>query len=168
MSNGTAATRIASSYEPQHLDLRMLSQYLTVCDTLNMSAAARRMGLSTSAVSQVISRLEHDLGVALFERTPQGLRATPAGVLLKERTQALLASETDTLLDLRAYRGQLLPNLRIYVLDNIGMCLMNAIVTELSPVVRKLEILSGRTLTHVRDFISGDIDILVSSEDFPD
>src|SRR5258706_11545193 len=149
MSNRTAATRIASPSEPQHLDLRMLSQYLIVCETLNMSAAARRMRLSTSAVSQVILRLEHDLGVALFERTPQGLRTTPAGVLLKERTQALLASETDTLLDLRAYRGQLLPNLRLYILDNIGMCLMNAIVTELSPVVRKLEVLSGRTLTHV-------------------
>jgi DNA-binding transcriptional LysR family regulator len=168
MSNGAAASRLAASQEPQHLDLRMLSQYLLVCETLNMSAAARRMGLSTSAVSQVIQRLEHDLRVALFERTPQGLRMTPAGVVLRERTQALLASETDTLVDLSAYRGQLLPTLRIYILDNIGICLMNAIVTELSPVVRKLEILSGRTLTHVRDFISGDIDILVSSEDFPD
>ena len=168
MSNGAAASRIAVSHEPRHLDLRLLSQYLVVCDTLNMSAAARRMGLSTSAVSQVVLRLEHDLGVALFERSTQGLRITPAGVLLKERTHALLTSETDMLVDLRAYRGQLLPTLRIYVLDNIGMCLMNAIVTELSPVVRKVEILSGRTLTHVRDFISGDIDILVSTEDFPD
>jgi DNA-binding transcriptional LysR family regulator len=34
-------------------------------------------------------------------------------------------------------------------------------------LVRKLEILSGRTLTHVRDFINGDIDILISPEDFP-
>lgn len=44
---------------------------------------------------------------------------------------------------------------------------MNAIVPELTGLVRKLEVLSGRTLIHVRDFLTGDIDILISPEDFP-
>jgi DNA-binding transcriptional LysR family regulator len=151
-----------------HLDLRVLGQFLNVCATLNMSAAARKMGMTTPAVSQVVLRLEHELGVILFERTSHGLRVTPAGVLLRERAQQLIDSEADTLQELKAYRGQLIPRLRLYVLDNIGIYLMNAIVPELAPFVRTIEVLSGRTLTHVRDFISGDIDILVSTEDFSD
>jgi DNA-binding transcriptional LysR family regulator len=166
------SNRIPTSQEnaarAHHLDLRVLAQYLIVCETLNMTAAARKMGLSTPAVSQVVLRLEHELGVALFERLPQGLRATPAGVLLRDRARSLIASETEALQELNAYRGKLIPRLRLYVVDNIGMHLMNAIVPELAPVVRTLEVLSGRTLTHVRDFISGDIDILISTEEFAD
>jgi DNA-binding transcriptional LysR family regulator len=152
----------------QHLDLRVLSQFLVVCTTLNMSAAARNMGMTPPAVSQVVLRLEHELGVNLFERTSHGLRLTPAGVLLRERAHQLIESEAEALQELNAYRGELIPRLRLYVLDNIGMYLVNAIVPELAPFVRKIEVLSGRTLTHVRDFISGEIDILVSPEEFAD
>jgi DNA-binding transcriptional LysR family regulator len=167
MSNRTVADHVLAVGR-HHLDLRVLSQYLIVCEAGSMGRAARKMGHSTPAVSQVILRLEHDLGVTLFERTSSGLRVTPAGVMLREKAVLLLESEAAALRALDAYRGQLLPNLRLYILDNIAIHLMNAIVPELTRLVRKVEVLSGRTLTHVRDFITGDIDILISPEDFPD
>jgi LysR family glycine cleavage system transcriptional activator len=46
---------------------------------LGFSAAAEELGVTQSAVSQRVKGLEASLGVALFERLPQGLRLTEAG-----------------------------------------------------------------------------------------
>jgi DNA-binding transcriptional LysR family regulator len=126
------------------------------------------MGMTTPAVSQLVHRLEHELGVALFERTQYGLRPTPAGVLLRDRARNLIASETDVLHELETYRGRMIPTLRLYMMDSIAIHLMNAIVPELAKSVRRLEVLSGRSLTHARDFVSGEIDILITGEDYAD
>jgi DNA-binding transcriptional LysR family regulator len=44
--------------------------------------AAERLNLSASAVNRQILRLEEDLGVALFERLPRGMRLSAAGEVL--------------------------------------------------------------------------------------
>jgi DNA-binding transcriptional LysR family regulator len=124
------------------------------------------LGMTTPAVSQLVHRLERELDVALFERTTHGLRSTPAGLILRERARALIVSESDALHELQTYRGQLIPTLRLYMMDSIAVHLMNAIAPELTPVVRKLEVLSGRSLTHTGDFLTGAIDIIITSDEF--
>lgn len=53
----------------------------------NFSRAARSLGISTSTISRRIARLEDDLGLAVFERGPMGIRLTTGGraVLLHAR-----------------------------------------------------------------------------------
>jgi DNA-binding transcriptional LysR family regulator len=48
----------------------------------SLSAAARELGVSQPAISRQIDGLEAWLGVGLFDRTPRGLRPTPAGTAL--------------------------------------------------------------------------------------
>ena len=43
-----------------------------------LEPAATELGVTIGAVSQHLRRAEARLGVALFERTPKGLRPTPA------------------------------------------------------------------------------------------
>jgi DNA-binding transcriptional LysR family regulator len=147
-----------------HLDLRLLSQFLDISRAPTMAAAARKMGLSTSAVSQIVHRLERDLRTALFERSSQGMRLTPAGVVLQEQAQSLLQSEAEMLHELKAYQSQLLPKLRIYVMESVAKYVMPAIVSELRPIVPQLEILSGRSMAYTQEFLRGDFDVLLSSE----
>lgn len=57
-------------------DLRYV---VAIGDTGSMVAAARALGVEHTTVSRRIAALEHDLGVRLFMRTPDGQRPTSAG-----------------------------------------------------------------------------------------
>lgn len=61
------------------MTLRHFQIFVAVCDTMNMTAAADRLYLSQSAVSQAIAELERFYGVRLFERLSRKLYLTGAG-----------------------------------------------------------------------------------------
>jgi len=56
----------------------------------NYTAAARSLGVSPSAVSKSVTRLEEQLGVPLFTRTTRSLTLTPEGRDVYERAARLL------------------------------------------------------------------------------
>ena len=66
------------------LDLNLLPIFLAVVEEQNFRAAADRLGVTRSAVSQGIRRLEDVLGVALVTRTTRSVRLTEAGERLHE------------------------------------------------------------------------------------
>ena len=56
-----------------------------------MSAAARRLHVSQSALSQTINSLEREVGVKLLVRSSAGVRPTAAGMTLLGEARAVLA-----------------------------------------------------------------------------
>jgi DNA-binding transcriptional LysR family regulator len=58
--------------------------------------AARRMGLTRSAVSKAVMELEHTLGARLLDRTTRRVSPTEAGRAYYERCLAILADVEDT------------------------------------------------------------------------
>ncbi len=58
------------------INLERLSVFVTVAEAGSFTAAADRLGLAKSAVSQHIARLEQDLGVQLLQRTTRRLAIT--------------------------------------------------------------------------------------------
>jgi len=71
-----------------------LAVFVRVVDTQGFSAAARAMGLTKSAISKRINRLEQQLGLRLLQRTTRAMSLTEAGRVLYER-----ASQGVALLD---------------------------------------------------------------------
>jgi DNA-binding transcriptional LysR family regulator len=61
-------------------DLRV---FVAVCRAGSLSAVARELGCTQSAVSQHVKRLERETGVALVERQPRGVVPTRAGRVLE-------------------------------------------------------------------------------------
>lgn len=59
------------------------------------SAAARKLGLTPSALSKLVSRLEKRLGVRLLNRTTRKLAATTEGALFYERCRRIVADIQD-------------------------------------------------------------------------
>lgn len=60
--------------------LRALQYFAAAAAEKSLSGAARRFGVSATAVAKLISALEKDLGAKLFDRTAQGLTLTAEGV----------------------------------------------------------------------------------------
>ncbi|MFZ4835163.1 LysR family transcriptional regulator [Rouxiella sp. Mn2063] len=60
--------------------------FIVVAEERSFSAAAVRLGISPSAVSQSVRTLEQRLGVTLFSRTTRSVSLTEAGTQFMERT----------------------------------------------------------------------------------
>lgn len=73
------------------IDLVTLRSFAHVCESGTVAAAAASLGYTPPAVSQHISRLERDLGVALFDRVAGRLRPSDHGTAL----QAIAAEMLD-------------------------------------------------------------------------
>lgn len=71
--------------------IRYLKTFVTAAETASFSAAGARLGLTQSAVSAQIQRLEDDLGVALFERTGRAVSLSDDGRRLLAQAQGVIA-----------------------------------------------------------------------------
>lgn len=61
------------------MEIRALSVFLSVAETLNFSRSSELLHMSVSAVSRTIQRLESELGQPLLERDNRSVRLTSAG-----------------------------------------------------------------------------------------
>lgn len=77
------------------MDLNLLTLFAAVAETGNFRAAADRLGVTRSAVSQGVQRLEEALGQPLFRRTTRSVRLTEEG-------ERLLQSISNPLAEIRA------------------------------------------------------------------
>jgi DNA-binding transcriptional LysR family regulator len=87
---------LASSDRPGQFRLPMaddfdgMATFIAVAEAKGFRAAAERLGVSHSAVSQALSRLEERLGVPLVRRTTRSVHLTEAGARLYESARAAL------------------------------------------------------------------------------
>lgn len=69
-----------------------LVAFVRVAEAGSFSAAARRHGLTPSAISRQVTRLESALGVSLIRRTTRQLHLTEAGLAVLERGRDMVAA----------------------------------------------------------------------------
>lgn len=72
------------------LEIRHLKSLKAIAETGKLGLAAERVFLTQSALSHQIRALEEHYGITLFQRSPQGLRFTPAGQRLLDLANELL------------------------------------------------------------------------------
>ena len=77
--------------EPSSIDLNLLSVFQEVYRERQISAAARRLGLTQSAVSNALARLRRTFGDELFVRTAYGMQPTPLAQQMAEPIGAAMA-----------------------------------------------------------------------------
>lgn len=74
-----------------------LVAFVRVAEAGSFSAAARLHGLTPSAVSRQVARLEKTMGVALLQRSTRQLRLTQAGLEVLERGREMVAAAKATM-----------------------------------------------------------------------
>lgn len=79
-----------------------LTVFMAIAKDLSFRSAARRLGMTPSAVSRAINQLETRLGVRLLNRTTRSVGLTAAGDVLFDRLPALVAAMDSTVDDIVA------------------------------------------------------------------
>jgi len=69
--------------------------FVTVAQSGNFSSAARRLGVTPSAIARQISGLEQQLGVRLLNRTTRRMQLTEAGRIYFERAERIVREFDD-------------------------------------------------------------------------
>ena len=141
------------------MTIRDMEIFSTVVACGTMSGAAREQRISQSSVSQVITEIEREYGILLFERYGRKLRLTPTGETLLDYVQK-------TLRLLREMDGFLRSDpcestLRIGASVTVGgyvLCPLLEQFQALCPRVRT-EVLVANTHEVEEKLLSGDLDI---------
>lgn len=143
-------------------DSQRLRTFALVLDLGSISAAASVLGYTQSAVSQQLTALEREIGVALVDRSQRPLRATPAGATLRPQVDRVLAALSATDAVVEDLRGGV-PRLRLAAFPSALSSFVPAAVRDLrrvygDVVVQVLQVETHEAMERLR---SGAADIAV-------
>lgn len=144
-------------------DSDLLEIFYVVCEQEHLSRAATKLGITTSAVSHAIERLEKNLNEALFLRDRRPLRLTPTG-------EALLHECTPLVQSLQALRERFSespfsrPALRIGLGETITATVAPWLIGALQNRVKQLKTISNLNCFLTEKLKEGELDICVYSD----
>ncbi len=110
-------------------DFNQLRAFVAVAGSLNFSRAAENLGVSSSALSQMVRGLEERVGVSLFNRTTRSVSLTEAGAKLFERVQPAVEELAEAMGETRERRAHPAGTVRVH-------CFRAAADLHLTPILR--------------------------------
>lgn len=151
------------------LDTRRLQVLATVVEAGSITAAANVLGYTASAISQNISALERESGVALLEKAGRGIRPTQAGLLLAEHAAGVIARLHEAEAALKALRAGEAGRLRLAAFSTAGASLVPRAMSRfraVNPAV-ELDLAVAEDDEALANLRSGRIDLSVVAFDDP-
>src|SRR5271165_487763 len=106
------------------LNVNRLRILIEVANRGSFSSAADALSYTQSAVSQQVAALEAEAGVTLIERLPRGVRLTPAGAVLLEYAEGIIARLHAAEAEMAAIAGLRGGQLRMASFPTAGATLM--------------------------------------------
>ncbi|TXC70313.1 LysR family transcriptional regulator [Sphingomonas ginsenosidivorax] len=130
-------------------DLGSLAMFLAVAEEKSFTRAAARLGVSQSALSHSMRRLEAKLGLRLLTRTTRSVSPTIAGERLLDTLRPALDDIDDTLSSLTALRERPAGTIRITTSKHAARTILWPVVERLTAdnpdIVVELSVDSGLT-----------------------
>lgn len=144
------------------MDLYQVRYFLTIAETGNFSRAAERLYLSQPSLSTGIKKLEHELGVTLFERGGRRTVLTPAGRSFLQKATVIMEQYQAALHELKGFHDQ--PILRVGVLSTMRVAELADLVSMFQHHHPNVTIeLHDGTLGTLRDGLAqGEIDVALT------
>ena len=110
-------------------ELDGMTTFVAVAETEGFRAAGARLGVSHSAVSQTLRRLEERLGVALVQRSTRSVRLTEAGKRLYSSLRPALDEVRATVAALGELGDQPRGTLRVHISSAAQMMVGDSLLT---------------------------------------
>jgi DNA-binding transcriptional LysR family regulator len=98
----------------------------------SIQGAAKELHIAASAVNRQILQLEEELGVALFERLPRGMRLTPPGATIVTLARRWRSDEQRAGREIRQMQGINQGKVRIVAMDSHATSVLPLLIEDLS------------------------------------
>jgi DNA-binding transcriptional LysR family regulator len=147
--------------------LRQFRYFITVADCASVSAAARQLNISQSAITAAVQELEDSVGVRLFQRNSRGVTLTPDGHRFLLSARRVIAAVSDATHALRAQPSELAGELAIGVTPLVAGYYLSELLSRFHRACPAVEVRvvedEPRFLEHL--LINGEVDaaIMISS-----
>lgn len=112
------------------LTLTQLRMFIAVAEAGSLRAAARRLSIAQSGVTQQLRKLETNVGGPLFERDVRGVRLTPIGERLRVRADLIIGECEKTEAEMRQLRGELVGSVSLGLAAEATMRLFPALLAS--------------------------------------
>ncbi|SDI37375.1 DNA-binding transcriptional regulator, LysR family [Propionivibrio dicarboxylicus] len=152
------------------LDSNLLRCFLSVLEHRKLTTAADELCVTQPALSKSLKRLEDELGVPLFQRTPSGMVPTTYGISLGRRARQIHLESLGARSELQLMREGGYGSLII----GIGpMWSVHAFPRVVADIMRNhpkthVKVISGVLDTLLPRLLKGELDVVIASLDFPD
>lgn len=145
-------------------DLRTLEAFVRVCESGSMAAAAQALGISQSAVSQMVKALELEQGVTLLDREVRPAQPTHAGRTLLALGNDLLSHARRVSEQLRSTVRRDHERIRLGCVDSFAATVGPSLIKALSGSARQLQLWSGLTPGLSAQLQARELDLAVCTE----
>lgn len=128
-----------------------LTAFVVVAEERSFTRAAAKLGMSQSALSQIVRRLEKSLGLALLTRTTRSVAPTEAGERLLETLSPALQSLDASLASLSDLQGKPTGSIRITSVEHASTMILAPALAKLLPEYPglRVEIINDYRLTDI-------------------
>lgn len=144
-----------------------ISVFVRVADARSFTEAARRLGISPSAASKAITRLEDRLGVRLVHRTTRSVSLTDDGTAFYERCRHILGELEDAEAALTRRRAKPRGRLRIQMPVGFGQRILAPLMAQFMELNPEL-VVDAELSDRIADLADEGLDAVVRIGDLGD
>lgn len=151
---------------PGRITLWGIEVFMAAADERSISAAARRLGASPSAVSQQLTNLESAVGVTLLQRNARPVRLTPAGEIMHRRAQAILNEAALARAELAMSDLSALTRFRLGMIEDFEADVTPQLLTHMAGELKGCQfLLETGASHHLYDLLDArSLDVIVAAE----
>ncbi len=133
---------------PGRITLWGIEVFMAAADERSISAAAKRLGASPSAVSQQLTNLEGAVGATLLQRNARPVRLTPAGEIMKRHAQVILNEATQARTELAMSDMSMLTRFRLGMIEDFEADVTPQLLTQMADELRGCQFLLETGASH--------------------
>lgn len=141
--NAAPSPRSARPQRRINLHAAILRYLVEISRLGSIRRASARLNVASSAINRQVLRLEHDLGMRIFDRLPSGMRLTPAGELLLQHVRGTLQNFDKLLAEMDGLRGIHSGHVTLAALDSL---LVGFVPRALEEVSRRYPVITFSAL----------------------
>ncbi len=151
---------------PGRITLWGIEVFMAAADERSISAAARRLGASASAVSQQLTNLETAVGAILLQRNARPIRLTPAGEIMHRRAQAILNEAAQARAELAMSDLSMLTRFRLGMIEDFEADVTPQLLTHMAGEMKACQfLLETGASHHLYDQLDArSLDVIVAAE----